>query len=555
MTRLPARAGLLALFVIVGLVAAAPAGAANFTVNSTADTHDANLADPACATAAGTCTLRAAVDQANLTPAPDVIVLRGGTYTLTGAAGNNDNSSGDLDIRHATTISGAGARRTKIVGTGSDRVIDLEVEPGALLKISGVTITGGGGQASGGGIHQSNGFLMLSDSSVVRNRVESPTGTSNQGGGLFVSAHFHLENVTIAKNVATRGASSSFGPQGGGLYDNGATLPASIENVTFAGNRANGAGAQGGGEFDNATDGAEGWTNVTMTGNSVSGSGAQAGGIFVNDHITIRNSIVARNRSGSAKSNCFLNDSVHSVGNNLEEGTDCAFTLAGDLRNTNPLLAPLANYGGQVDTQALLSGSPAIDSGTAEGCPKTDARGVARPQGPECDIGAFEAGCLTTRGKLHGKSLGGAKLGRSQKAQRRKFQGLRLKTRKGLDRYCAAGGGSFQVGYPTKRLLRTLKRNVRRKLKKRVVIVVTSSKHFSLKGLRRGDSRKKARRRLPGARRLRVGNKRWLVVPGRRVTLLVRIHAGKVQEIGIADGRLSNGTKGTKRLLRAWRIS
>ena len=39
---------------------------------------------------------------------------------------------------------------------------------------------------------------------------------------------------------------------------------------------------------------------------------------------------------------------------------------------------------------ALEPGSPAIDAGTNAGCPATDARGVLRPAGLACDIGAFE---------------------------------------------------------------------------------------------------------------------------------------------------------------------
>jgi hypothetical protein len=39
---------------------------------------------------------------------------------------------------------------------------------------------------------------------------------------------------------------------------------------------------------------------------------------------------------------------------------------------------------------ALQPGSPAIDAGAAAGCPATDARGVLRPAGAGCDIGAFE---------------------------------------------------------------------------------------------------------------------------------------------------------------------
>src|SRR5439155_2076164 len=43
-------------------------------------------------------------------------------------------------------------------------------------------------------------------------------------------------------------------------------------------------------------------------------------------------------------------------------------------------------------THALVPGSPAIDviPATDPACTGTDQRGVTRPQGPACDIGAFE---------------------------------------------------------------------------------------------------------------------------------------------------------------------
>ena len=57
---------------------------------------------------------------------------------------------------------------------------------------------------------------------------------------------------------------------------------------------------------------------------------------------------------------------------------------------TDPLLAPLGDYGGPTQTMALLPGSPAIDAGTSTGAPATDQRGIARPQA-RVDIGAFES--------------------------------------------------------------------------------------------------------------------------------------------------------------------
>jgi hypothetical protein len=82
---------------------------------------------------------------------------------------------------------------------------------------------------------------------------------------------------------------------------------------------------------------------------------------------------------------------VTSGGYNLEGRTDCAFTATGDKQNSAPGLAPLTSNGGPTQTLALLAGSPAIDAGDPA-CPPpaTDQRGVSRPQGPRCDIGAFE---------------------------------------------------------------------------------------------------------------------------------------------------------------------
>jgi hypothetical protein len=56
----------------------------------------------------------------------------------------------------------------------------------------------------------------------------------------------------------------------------------------------------------------------------------------------------------------------------------------------DPRLGPLADNGGATRTRALLSGSPAIDAATSDGCPGRDQRDVSRPQGAACDIGSYE---------------------------------------------------------------------------------------------------------------------------------------------------------------------
>jgi hypothetical protein len=72
-------------------------------------------------------------------------------------------------------------------------------------------------------------------------------------------------------------------------------------------------------------------------------------------------------------------------------------TVGGTYVIDNPKLAPLAFNGGPTRTHALLDGSPAIDNGIGAACvddmaaPLTrDQRGVQRPWGAACDIGAFE---------------------------------------------------------------------------------------------------------------------------------------------------------------------
>jgi hypothetical protein len=64
-----------------------------------------------------------------------------------------------------------------------------------------------------------------------------------------------------------------------------------------------------------------------------------------------------------------------------------------DNGDVNARLAPLRDNGGPTKTHELLSGSPAIDAASNDaGCPPTDQRGLARPTGAACDIGAYEVG-------------------------------------------------------------------------------------------------------------------------------------------------------------------
>ena len=105
--------------------------------------------------------------------------------------------------------------------------------------------------------------------------------------------------------------------------------------------------------------------------------------------MTVANSVVALSDSDG---NCFNSaGSIISLGHNLDSGNTCGFASSGDLTDTDPWLGMLQANGGPTLTHALQPGSPAIDHADPMQCTPADQRGVSRPQGSGCDMGAYEA--------------------------------------------------------------------------------------------------------------------------------------------------------------------
>jgi hypothetical protein len=130
---------------------------------------------------------------------------------------------------------------------------------------------------------------------------------------------------------------------------------------------------------------------VTVADNSdgidvVSGT-ATLGGTIVADS-TGTNDLTGNNCTGKIG---------ETTGFNLDSGTTCKFSLGTDISGQEPVLAALAANGGPTQTQALQSGSPAIDHGgsATASCPATDQRGLPRPDetgdNGACDKGAYES--------------------------------------------------------------------------------------------------------------------------------------------------------------------
>ncbi len=123
-------------------------------------------------------------------------------------------------------------------------------------------------------------------------------------------------------------------------------------------------------------------------------------GTASNATLTIQDSIITGTTASNGAGN---NDVVSNVatGNQVNNTTltfgdaNLVGSSSGSSSGTVPLttapnLGSLGNYGGPTPTRMPNPGSPAIDTTTCTNAPLTDQRGVARPQGTSCDIGAVE---------------------------------------------------------------------------------------------------------------------------------------------------------------------
>jgi hypothetical protein len=200
------------------------------------------------------------------------------------------------------------------------------------------------------------------------------------------------DNHAVGPGFAAVGGVDVFLPGGSGT--------ATITNSTIAGNTGVTSIVAAG--IDIEWNGALSATlnNVTISGNSNPGRGGLSMDGASGGTVTLSNVIVAGN-SGSTAPDCSTvvgPGTINSAGNNIiGNNTGCTLTgaLPSDQVGTSgspidPLLGALAINGGPTQTMALLAGSPAIDAGNNATCAATDQRGISRPQGPACDIGAFE---------------------------------------------------------------------------------------------------------------------------------------------------------------------
>jgi hypothetical protein len=274
-------------------------------------------------------------------------------------------STGTLTLLNSTV-----AENTALSGSGGG----IANVNGGSLKLVGSAVLMNRSRGRGGGI-LNQGPLTIEDSVIASNATESigGGGVYNQGG------FFRLSGSTISGN------------SGAGIWNLGHGTVLAV-NSTVSGNFSSEAGGGTGG-IENVRPATATLFSCTVVGNE-STLGLGPGGVRNTEFGTVKliNTILAANSSPGDGPDCsgFITSLGHNIVGNV---LNCGFRpSAGDVLNVDPLLGPLADNGGPSETHALLPGSPAIDAGPPN-CPPpfTDQRGVARPQGTACDIGAYEA--------------------------------------------------------------------------------------------------------------------------------------------------------------------
>jgi hypothetical protein len=232
--------------------------------------------------------------------------------------------------------------------------------------------------ADGGAIYDSGGTLEIVASDISNNSANVDTGS---GGGIRNAGDLFLTRSLVAGNTAATG---------GGLNVAGNAL---IETSTVSSNAAvDGAGIYHSGT--SASGPSLSVNNSTIAFNDSTKTGPfyylGVGGIYeVGDPALLSNTLIANNSYNNCSSSGFVIEFNSGDGNLDSDGT-CQLNLAHDINHVDPLLGGLAIHGGVTRTHALQFGSPAINKAVNANCQTPDQRGMSRPIGENCDIGAFE---------------------------------------------------------------------------------------------------------------------------------------------------------------------
>lgn len=426
------------------LALAAAAQAATFAVNDTTDAIDASPGDGVCATRFESCTLRAAVMEANALPGHDRIEMAPGVYHLTlSDPSDGGEHAGDLDLHESVDLVGGAVNQVIVDADEQSRVFEIH-EGVELVSMEGFTIQDGNAYAepehAEGPLHDAEGGGILAWAEELR--LDGMLVTRNaafDGGGINHFKRLEVRHSRIHQNTAhdgggisTRGPESDLlfsesvlwgnqavhvgeygAPRGGGLFSFNGNVRIERSSVVY-----NTSAADGGGLYLDETGGEYSLENVTISHNQVgrSGGGLYGWPTFQAHHVTITENHAQKAGGGLYQfgfnhgdfgQHAYFTASILS-GNTAAQAPDCAgdvasegynlfdveskcavSTTATDLpRGLDPELGALQFQ--HTHFHPILWTSPALDAAGLD-CPAVDQRGAARPHGLGCDVGAYES--------------------------------------------------------------------------------------------------------------------------------------------------------------------
>ena len=308
-------------------------------------------------------------------------IYSSGTVTITNSTVSNNSATGGEGggMYNVGTLTIADSTFSGNLATYGGGMYNLTSSP----TISNSTFSGNSATDNGGGMHNTNG-----SSPTISNTTFSGNSAFSGGGMYNNNSNPTISNSTFSGNSAN--------DNGGGMHNTNGSSP-TISNTTFSGNSA----FSGGGMYNNNSNPTI--SNSTFSGNSANGIG---GGMYnFSSSPTLKNTIIANSTGGDCRNGPLGLINAASSHNLIEStGTDaCGITASfgggNNIVGSDPALNALANNGGFTQTMALQAGSLAIDTGDTTTCNNApvsgkDQRGVTRPLGAGCDIGAYEAGAI-----------------------------------------------------------------------------------------------------------------------------------------------------------------
>ncbi len=246
---------------------------------------------------------------------------------------------------------------------------------GGNITIEGSSFSDNQSFGAGGAIYNdAKAEMMIKDSSFTKNKSWS----DSNGGAIYNLGKMSISGSTFKLNEAQ----GRFG-WGGAVLNTGSGV-INISNSTFSQNTAGHSGAA-------LRNDGKGQTTIQFSTFVENSTDVWGGALYLEGGtLEVSNSLFSQNAANKKESDCAARESLGSISasNNLSN--------AGCGEKAATGVATLSNNNGLTQTIAIASDSNAIDA--ASECPTSavDQRGMARPQGKACDIGAYEFVELTT---------------------------------------------------------------------------------------------------------------------------------------------------------------